>query len=365
MCAFSPTGSVSPDGVPRVAVRELASGIDSLYWSVDGKLPAEELERLIAHRAMAEDAGESVPFLLGGEEFALEPYGFMRSYRFHLVHPHGRIGVTPSERFPTLYIQPNGEFLHGVGVLACVQWFNAVVSSLVPNGVSKVSRVDLFLDEQGWCPTPEMRHSFVTRASHLRVYEDYAAMTALQFGKRGSGLFARIYCKTAELEHTGSVWWHDLWGDRWDRDEPVWRIEFEVRRPVLSQLGIDTLDDLFAGLGGIWGYLTEWLSLRVPSADETRSRWSVNPVWVAVAEASLRNGAVGLKRAYGVKGRASLRRVVVGMRGYISSYAALIDEPDIERLGPCLNSVLHEWEIESDLPFSAQVKRKKRRYGLP
>jgi len=53
------------------------------------------------------------------------------------------------------------------------------------------------------------------------------------------------------------------------------------------------------------------------------------------------------------------------MRGYISSYAAIIDEPDIGRLGPCITSVLHEWEVETGDPFSWQYDRKKRRYGLP
>ncbi|WKZ82945.1 MAG: hypothetical protein QY307_01445 [Acidimicrobiia bacterium] len=342
----------------------MASGIDSLYWSLNGVLPDRELERLEAHRSMAEGAGETVPFLLGGEEFGIEPFGFMRMYKFHLVHPHGRIGVTASKSLPTVYVQPNAEFLHGVGPEACAGWFNELVSGLVPGGVPKASRVDLFMDLQGWDPTPEMRDRFVTRSSHRRVYENDRKMTALQFGKRGSGVHSRIYCKSTEVA-AGSVWWHDLWGDAWDAERPVWRIEFEVHRVVLGQLGIDSLDDLFAGVGGIWGYLTEWLSLRVPAADETRSRWPVDPVWEAVSHASLRNGAAGLKRTYGANREASLRRIVVSMRGYMSSYGALIDETDVERLGPCLTSVLHEWEIETGDPFSWQVDRKKRRYGLP
>ena len=346
-------------------LRELTSGIDSLYWSIDAELPSVELERLTAHRALAEEVGEAVPFLLGGEEFAIQPFAFMGRYKFQLVHPHGRVGVTASEHLPTVYIQPNAEFLHGVGPEACTEWFNEVVSSLVPGGIPKVSRVDLFMDEQGWNPTPEMRDRFVTRSSHRRVYEDDREMTALQFGKRGSGIHARIYHKSLEIELKGAVWVQDLWGERWLPGEPVWRIEAEIRREVIVQLGIDTLDDLFANVGGIWGYFTDWLSLRIPTDDETRSRWPIDPVWAAVSQASLRNGAAGLQRTYGVKREASLRRIVVVMRGYISSYAAIIDEPEIDRLGPCLTSVLYEWEIETGDPFSWQYERKKRRYGLP
>ncbi len=196
------------------SLRELASGIDSLYWSIVGHLPAVELERLTAHCALAEEVGEAVPFLLGGEEWAIKPFGFMGTYRFYLVHPHGRVGVTPSEHLPTVYVQPNAEFLHGVGPEACTAWFNEVVSSLVTGGIPKVSRLDLFMDEQGWNPTPSMRDRFVTRASHRRVYEDDRKMTALQFGKRGSGLYARIYCKSIEVKEKGSVWFVERYASR-------------------------------------------------------------------------------------------------------------------------------------------------------
>ncbi|NQV07176.1 hypothetical protein HQ535_11535, partial [bacterium] len=353
-----------PIPVPTSGLWEVASGIDSLYWSIKGDLPAVELERLEAARRMAEDAGEDVTFELGGEEFQLQPFGFMGRYRFHLVHPHGRIGVTPSKRFPTVYIQPDAEFLHGVGPEMCAGWFNNVVSSLVPGGTPKVSRVDLFMDVQGWAPTPEMRDRFVTRATHRRLYEDEAEMNMLQFGKRGNGLYARIYNKSTETQKKGSVWWHDLWGERWRPEEDVWRIEAEIRREVLGQLGIDTLDDLFANVGGAWGYITEWLSLRIPSEDKTRSRWQIDPAWEAVSQASLRNGAAGLERTYDAKRRAKLRPIIVGMRGYISSYAALIGEVDIGEIGPCLTSVLYEWEMEEGVPFSSQVIYKRRKYGL-
>ena len=79
-------------------------------------------------------------------------------------------------------------------------------------------------------------------------------------------------------------------------------------------------------------------------------RWPVDPAWIDISRATLRSGAASLKRTYGVKGAASQRRIIVGMRGFISSYAALINEPDIPRLVECLNSVLQEWEIETGNP---------------
>ena len=363
MSASSPIGPLSSEELPLLALRELASGIDTLYWSIKAELPAVELERLQAHRAMAEAAGEGVPFLLGGEEFGIKPFGFMGSYRFQLVHPYGRIGVTPSAHLPTVYVQPDGEFLHGVGPRACVDWFNTVVSSLVPGGVARVSRVDVFLDVQGLTLCPEDRKRFVTRAGHRRLFEDFEVLDTLQFGRRG-GIHARIYRKDIEIGKSGSVWVQDLWGEDWVPNDPVWRIEFEIHRAVLSQLSIDTVEDLLVNVVGIWGYATDWLSLRIPSADATRSRWPVDPAWEFVKNASLRNGAVGLQRTYDAKRKASLRQIIVVFRGYASSYGALIDEPDADRLGVCLTSLLHEWEIETGNPFSWQVDRKRRKYGL-
>lgn len=167
---------------------------------------------------------------LGGEELLLQPFGFMRRYRYQLVHPFGRIGISPKDKIPPVYVQPNAEALHGMGPRGCMDWFSAITDELAPGGRRKASRVDVMIDVQGWHPTVGMRDRFVTRATHLRVYEDHGRLTALQFGKRGGAIFARIYCKSAEVEQKGSTWWHDLWGERWIPTAPVWRIEFEVRR---------------------------------------------------------------------------------------------------------------------------------------
>ena len=76
----------------------------------------------------------------------------------------------------------------------------------------------------------------------------------------------------------------------------VWRLEFELKREVLTQKGLSKLYQVLDHLDGLWSYATtEWLRLTLPSEDDkTRS---------AVADSSV----VGIPvfRRLGRQGRAT------------------------------------------------------------
>ena len=74
-----------------MAVRELASGIDSLYLSGKARLPLSLLTQLDRAKARAAKEHGPVAFELGGVEFGLTPYGWGR-YPFRLSHEFGLIG---------------------------------------------------------------------------------------------------------------------------------------------------------------------------------------------------------------------------------------------------------------------------------
>ena len=61
----------------------------------------------------------------------------------------------------------------------------------------------------------------------------------------------------------------------------VWRLEFELKREVLTQKGLSKLYQVLNHLNGLWSYATtEWLRLTLPSDDDkTRSRWPIHPLW--------------------------------------------------------------------------------------
>lgn len=360
----SPTdGFVHPDAVPDHGLILLASGIDSLTFSGKATLSASLLERLGDGRSAAQEAGEPVPFIFGGSEFLLAPHGFGR-YPFSLTHEHGQIGVTGSQNLPAFRVQLRAGFIHGIGAEAAAQAFVDLLERVAGPIETVVSRVDLFADFMGWALVAEDRHRFVTRAVITDLVEVYGQVGTLQFGRRkGGGLSARIYNKPLEMAKKGSTWLLEEWGDQYVPGEQVWRVEFEFGRTVLRNRGIDTLDDLFANIGGLWAYGTEWLSFRDRTADQTRSRWPIAPEWTAVSNIPLRGSAIGLEKVSRSKREAALRTVRNGLRGYAISYAALTGIRDVDEMGRCLTAQLLEHEKVSGNPFAAHVERRCRQKG--
>ena len=130
----------------------------------------------------------------------------------------------------------------------------------------------------------------------LHHYEADRICTGFSFGsRRTQRISARIYDKTAEMEAKGTDWWEAVWGERHREGVPVWRIEFEIGRGALTELGLFTPHAVLASVPSLWRYCsTEWLSLRSSGPDSNRSRWPVAAEWEAVRSASLVHGATEL-----------------------------------------------------------------------
>src|ERR1035437_9586951 len=143
-------------------IRELASGIDALYLSGRAALPGEFLDRLATARGEAEDSGGAQGISVGGVEFDVASHG-MGKYRYCLSHQRGQVGVSPSTHLPSLRVQPRTEFLHGLGVRAACEWFMAILAAEVGACVFTVSRLDMYVDVQGWSPSGDDRHRFICR----------------------------------------------------------------------------------------------------------------------------------------------------------------------------------------------------------
>lgn len=315
--------------LPQSKVRELASGIDALYLSGDGTIPTRLFDELEATKEEAKDAGKKIPFLLGIEEFSLSP-GSWGKYAFSLDHANGRIGFTRSEKLPRIRVQPRAHFLHGVGVGPAIEWFSETVGKQVAGPQWRVSRIDLFVDVQGWVPTVADRERFVTRSRSVDMHERNNSFTGYTFGsRRGGGISGRAYDKTADVDRTGALYWFDLWGERYRKGEPVFRVEFEFGRSVLRQFGINSPTDALASVGDLWAYGTEWLSLRDPTSDKTKSRWPLSPDWLAIANASLRCRRIGAARAKQRLQQGSIKKMMPGLCGSMAKFGALADTVDL------------------------------------
>jgi len=365
MSSLSPTGPVSPQTLSGVAVRELASGIDSLYLSGRARLPESFLGRLERSKGRAAEVGEAIEFDLGGVSFGLSPYGFGR-YPYRLSHEYGVIGFTPSEHLPAIRVQPKAELLHGIGPAATVDTFSSLASAIATVEWS-VARADLFADVQGFWPDANTRDRFMCRARTLNTFEEAGDLTGFQFGRRkGGGITARLYEKSGQARKKGAEYWFELWGEAYRPGEPVARVEIEFGRKVLHQCGVESPDDLFSNLAGLWGYGTEWLSYRLPTSDQTRSRAAVAPEWEAIRNVSMRDRPVTIERTTATKAATSERQLLPGLCGFVSSFAAIRNVDSIGATLDLIDPVLRDYERQTGIPFSTRVhkKRQRREWGL-
>jgi hypothetical protein len=313
-------------------VRVLASGIDSLYASVRGELVDGLLQVLAELRRANPDADVPLSLHSSGSDTMLRRYGW-RGYPFWLSSPRYEIAVGARDPFPTVYLQLHAEHIHSVGIERAVYEAEAMlVDDLFPRGCRAIaSRVDVFVDEQGWTPERDDFANFRCRALRRRMFEmprqehGYGRhLTGFTFGK--GDLVARIYDKTRETIVSGHTWPELLWEGR-DPDRAVWRVEFQFRRAILVALGLTGMSDVVRRRQGLWHFGTRWLTLRAPIRDSNRARWPIAPAWAQLTGACIGGSAVPLIRE--TIRAADLERLTQGLVGYASSIEAMDGAQDL------------------------------------
>jgi hypothetical protein len=341
-------------------LRELASGVDALYLSGRGTLSPAFIDRLVAARELAEAVHAPLPFQLGELSFGMAPHGWGH-YRYLLSHETGRVGLSTSGHLPAVRVQPKAELLHAVGPANVVAGFQHLLAEHCEDLRFSVARVDLFSDWQGWALDEGHRERFSCRAASVRTYQERGAFCGFEFGSRSTKTFsARIYDKTAEVAQSGADWWPAVWGERYVAGETVHRVEFEVGRKGLSEFGLDSPAQVLAAGADIWRYCTgDWLTYRLPTADENRSRWPLAPEWAQVQGADLASGHIGLQRATAGRRAGSLRRLFPGLAGYLAAFAAIVGTADIEDTLVALDAQLRNDEIARRVPFAERVSRRR------
>ncbi len=306
-------------------VRVLAGGIDSLFASVRGELIKGVLQALDHVRALNPDAEVPCSFDGGPPNLLLRRHGW-RGYRFWFTSPRYELYLGAPAPFPPAYLQLHAAHIHTVGVETAEEEVETMLRrDFFPDGFQAVaSRVDVFADEQGWEPRHDDFSRFRCRALRRRIFE--LPRQAHGFGHRLSGftfgkgdLMARVYDKTLEMVVTGRRWPELLWEGR-DPERPVWRVEFQFRRPVLAALGLNGTADVIRHRQGLWDFGTRWLTLRTHAADSNRARWPVAREWVQIAAAEMGGSAVPLIRER-VRD-AEMLRLTQGLVGYATSVEA-------------------------------------------
>lgn len=86
---------------------------------------------------------------------------------------------------------------------------------------------------------------------------------------RGQPTLARIYHKGMEIRKSGKMWLYNIWElHGWHGGFDVWMVEFQLRRAVLKEFGVSTIEDLLENVDAIWAYCTKrWLTLCRPNGS--------------------------------------------------------------------------------------------------
>jgi len=193
----------------------------------------------------------------------------------------------PGKKVPMAYVKISSGYLAHVGPQKAEEALLQLLGQLgTIAGVAQVSRIDLFADFASSQNMEEWgREAWVTRAAGINAYSVDGQFTGWAVGLGGT-MAARLYNKFIELQKSGKTYLLDLWRQAgWKEDMPVWRLEFQYKREVLTQFNVGSLTTVLDHLNDLWRYATtEWLKLTVPNPDDqTRSRWPVHPLWAALS----------------------------------------------------------------------------------
>jgi len=227
------------------------------------------------------------------------------------------------------------------------------------------SRLDLYVDVQGWELEMSDLRRFVSLGRHRRGFETGREtflsghrLTGFRFGA-GGALMVRVYDKTIEIGRRGLAWLPDLWGER-QSDRPVWRVEAQFKRAALADFDLGTVDETLARQQALWRYVTgEWLTYRQPTADSRERRWPIDPVWRELQEVQLAPSSVDVVRRR--LAEAEELRLVQGGLGYLTSWAALRGHGELDGTLEAIRPVLTRYLESRDTTFRDEVRRKRER----
>lgn len=285
--------------------KPLRWGVDSLYLSYPGKLHDHVLDRVKHLKQLAQssepDQQAQAQYLLGSHIFEVKDKG-APIFPYILEDGAFRIQLAkPSKTVPMAYVKVSSTYLAHVGPEAAEKALYALLAELGDvTEAANVSRLDLFVDFVSGEDMEWNRQAWVTRAASVNAYAVNSTFSGWTIGQ-GSDMSARLYNKILEIARSGKGYLFDLWSEAgWQPGEPVWRLEFQIKREVLTQKGVGKLSDVLKHLNGLWSYAcTDWLRLTLPNPeDQTRSRWPIHPLWAVLASVDWETDGGPLSRKF-------------------------------------------------------------------
>jgi len=276
---------------------------------------------VIKEQLRMDKSREPRPVKLGGMEFFLYPYGSSSGYPFVLTNEDFKIEVGEFNH-PSFFVTFKSQSLwkHTAWTLhqQFLNWASAIGCDV--QQAETLSRVDFSFD-YALAERDFDADSFVSQSDKDSQHREHGTVQTFTLGK--GDVVLRVYDKVAEIrQQSAKVWFYQLWG----QEENVWRIEWQVRKPVLRSFNISTFVDLREQQGALLRYLADYHdTLRTQTQDSNRSRWPLHPLWADLQE---RIAALHVLESKQIDGKEMvlderLIRLTISVYGYLKRMAAV------------------------------------------
>lgn len=365
--------------------KELHKGIDSLYLSFKGTLKEGLRDELEQRKTFAQSDDEKEQALatitIDEHTFEVKDKGKGR-YAYVLVDGwfHIQVSGNKTKRLPSVYVQLSSDLLNGYGLYIAMNQLRGVVKELL-SGADKeiISRADLFADFTTDINLGAIsKRAWVTRARSSQSHWMGDTFTGLSIGL-GGDISARLYNKTIEIEKSCKDYLKAVWEKNgWDKTRDVWRLEFQLKRIVLKQMSVNTVDELIENSNDIWRYCTqEWLRLALEDTNKNITRWKTHPLWTAIEQVRFGAGTyTGILRDVSRSRTPNMKTLFLNCMGYMTNYAAHkgyddLNEKVVLEFFSEAKEFLKEYTANSpiydspDVYTKTKINLKKKRYNRP
>jgi hypothetical protein len=260
-------------------LRQLSSGIDSLYISLDVLWKNDRFFNILKKvKKDAIESGHELPITIdytGNDSFlfSVNPYG-TRGYEWLLTSKDIvlKIGnwMEPISR-PSMTVEFSSEGLWKYGVHEMYELIIKMID-LCDGKVlsSKVSRVDLckdvLIDSEIWKDS-YLREFIVSRAEKQQIFFNGKILETFNVGSPDADIKARLYDKPREIKSKSKKYWmFDIWKiseKDIPEDKKIIRIEFQIRREVIKELQAGSVPELLKNSERVWNYcVSKWLQFK-------------------------------------------------------------------------------------------------------
>jgi len=364
-----------PEAQTRLSSASIVANLDTLKISLwidfgDSNL----LEKLEEAKQKAQiDEVDSEPIDIGKITWNCQRVG-AKQYTFRLIRGDVRLlfnrrkhdGLIPNARLE-------------IGSIPCwvpgyEETYNSIINSFQGIGLEikeeRVSEAHLAVDFIGidinTLPI-QKQENWISRAHNFASYYNRKKFTGCIVGK--GDLLLRIYDKVLQLQNEShkQQYFKTVWGLEFFGEQPVTRVEFQMRRPILNDFDppIATLENLKNCLASLWKYCSQnWCKLADKPVDRNhhQSRAEIHPWWSIVQQITWED----VTESYRVKRQLCKdieRNRAYGVGNYMTIAASFGCRPDdidgiVKLSREALTSDLRRKYQEDSADFERKMKRK-------